>query len=273
MFGTCGLRFLLSWGVAASTQVLSTVPPRSSTASYSRPSACVRAVSFLAVALFLPLASRHERKKKETGKRERNFLELQRHETATKWTGPPIEWGGYVYVFSRSPGGGADQKKREEKKKERNKKRGRTRSCARPVIETAWLLSTPRHRLRAALPMLLLSCCLDTHIHTRTRLSADAGAHAHALRPQFCSFFPPRQIMSLEQLAVAKDRKDKLVSRVLKKRIELDFRDRSPHSDNAIHCCHHCAGLFSEKVGLRHARKSGWLCGRFVCPCSCPAVR
>lgn len=54
--------------------------------------------------------------------------------------------------------------------------------------------------------------------------------------------------MSLEQLAVAKDRKDKLLSRVLKKRIELDFRDRSPHSDNAIHCCRHCAGLFSEKV-------------------------
>lgn len=58
------------------------------------------------------------------------------------------------------------------------------------------------------------------------------------------------QIMSLEQLAVAKDRKDKLLSRVHKKRIELDFRDRSPHSDNAIHCCRHCAGLFSEKVGF-----------------------
>lgn len=57
--------------------------------------------------------------------------------------------------------------------------------------------------------------------------------------------------MSLEQLAVAKDRKDKLLSRVHKKRIELDFRDRSPHSDNAIHCCRHCAGLFSEKVGSR----------------------
>lgn len=60
--------------------------------------------------------------------------------------------------------------------------------------------------------------------------------------------------MSLEQLAVAKDRKDKLLSRVLKKRIELDFRDRSPHSDNAIHCCRHCAGLFSEKVCKRLAR-------------------
>lgn len=69
-----------------------------------------------------------------------------------------------------------------------------------------------------------------------------------------------RQIMSLEQLAVAKDRKDKLLSRVHKKRIELDFRDRSPHSENAIHCCRHCAELFSEKVGLastprRHARR------------------
>lgn len=52
---------------------------------------------------------------------------------------------------------------------------------------------------------------------------------------------------------MAKDRKDKLLSRVHKKRIELDFRDRSPHSDNAIHCCRHCAGLFSEKVGSRRA--------------------
>ncbi|CAM9777974.1 unnamed protein product [Scytosiphon promiscuus] len=56
------------------------------------------------------------------------------------------------------------------------------------------------------------------------------------------------KIMTLEQLAVARDRKDKLLSRVHKKRIELDFRDRSPHSDNAISCCRHCAGLFSEKV-------------------------
>ncbi|CAM9292811.1 unnamed protein product, partial [Hapterophycus canaliculatus] len=56
------------------------------------------------------------------------------------------------------------------------------------------------------------------------------------------------KIMTLEQLAVARDRKDKLLSRVHKKRIELDFRDRSPHSDNAIYCCRHCAGLFSEKV-------------------------
>lgn len=55
--------------------------------------------------------------------------------------------------------------------------------------------------------------------------------------------------MTLEQLAVARDRKDKVLSRVHKKRIELDFRDRSPHSDNAIYCCRHCAGLFSEKVG------------------------
>ncbi|CAM9547483.1 unnamed protein product [Ectocarpus sp. 13 AM-2016] len=56
------------------------------------------------------------------------------------------------------------------------------------------------------------------------------------------------KIVTLDQLAVAKDRKDKLLSRVHKKRIEIDFRDRSPHSDNAIHCCRHCGGLFSEKV-------------------------
>ncbi|CBN79296.1 conserved unknown protein [Ectocarpus siliculosus] len=56
------------------------------------------------------------------------------------------------------------------------------------------------------------------------------------------------KIVTLDQLAVAKDRKDKLLSRVHKKRIEIDFRDRSPHSDNAIHCCRYCAGLFSEKV-------------------------
>lgn len=58
-------------------------------------------------------------------------------------------------------------------------------------------------------------------------------------------------MVTLEQLAVAKDRKDKLLSRVLKKRIELDFRDRSSHSDNGIHCCRHCARLFSEKVSRR----------------------
>ncbi|CAN0188526.1 unnamed protein product, partial [Ectocarpus sp. 8 AP-2014] len=33
------------------------------------------------------------------------------------------------------------------------------------------------------------------------------------------------KIVTLDQLAVAKDRKDKLLSRVHKKRIEIDFRD------------------------------------------------
>lgn len=90
-----------------------------------------------------------------------------------------------------------------------------------------------------------------------TQATAAADAQAHAPMRSSCvvlcffflAFILKPQIMSLEQLAVAKDRKDKLLSRVLKKRIELDFRDRSPHSDNAIHCCRHCAGLFSEKVG------------------------
>lgn len=56
--------------------------------------------------------------------------------------------------------------------------------------------------------------------------------------------------VTLEQLTVAEDRKDKLLSRVHKKRIELDFRDRSPSSEYSIHCCRHCAGLFTQKVGL-----------------------
>ncbi len=62
---------------------------------------------------------------------------------------------------------------------------------------------------------------------------------------------------------MAKDRKDKLLSRVHKRRIELDFRDRSAHSDNAIHCCRHCAGLFSEKVCVS-------VC---ACACECACLR
>ena len=48
---------------------------------------------------------------------------------------------------------------------------------------------------------------------------------------------------------MAKDRKDKVLSRIHKKRIELDFRDRPSHlNDSAILCCQHCARLFSGKV-------------------------
>lgn len=67
------------------------------------------------------------------------------------------------------------------------------------------------------------------------------------------------QMVTLEQLAVAKDRKDKVLSRVHKKRIELDFRDRSPHSENAIHCCKHCCNLFSEKVYCKWQGKNALL--------------
>lgn len=52
---------------------------------------------------------------------------------------------------------------------------------------------------------------------------------------------------------MAKDRKDKVLSRVHKKRIELDFRDRHPRSENAIYCCKFCAKLYCEKVRVaRH---------------------
>lgn len=65
--------------------------------------------------------------------------------------------------------------------------------------------------------------------------------------------------MTLQQLAVAKDRKDKLLSRLHKKRLELDFRDRTSQSENNIHCCKYCANLFPEKVTLWtffHARET-----------------
>ncbi|CAM9734134.1 unnamed protein product, partial [Discosporangium mesarthrocarpum] len=65
------------------------------------------------------------------------------------------------------------------------------------------------------------------------------------------------KLMTLEQLAGVKDRKDKLLSRIHKKRIELDFRDRPQGArggkgkvtgSNVIHCCRHCARLFPDKV-------------------------
>ncbi|CAM9139472.1 unnamed protein product [Phaeothamnion confervicola] len=54
------------------------------------------------------------------------------------------------------------------------------------------------------------------------------------------------RLATLEQLARARDRRDKLLSRVFKKRIELDFRDRSV--SNTVLCCRYCRRLYPESA-------------------------
>ena len=109
------------------------------------------------------------------------------------------------------------------------------------------------------------------------RVPIDMSCIRDELLVRLASLTPP------ETLALARDRRDKLLSRLYKKRIELDFRERKRSAAHTISACRHCFTPFSTRSAARlrcpvaplcvahdgacaahHAPAAGWSLTRFV---------
>lgn len=85
------------------------------------------------------------------------------------------------------------------------------------------------------------------HLNEVIRLPIDLGCLTEAMLARLAN------IMSITCLAQVQDRKDKVMSRLCKRRIEEDLKRGVDDGPSAVQCCQHCSSLYPSKLQFTSA--------------------